>query len=128
MGGGGGTNAGIATEANLNAARTRNSGGENAILDQASRNMGKQNAAMSEGVASKSADLAQQHQQEAASGLAGLGQTDTNAQMKAMGLVPEDVNAEVGANNSGWFQNMNEMLRTISQAGGSLSKGMAGGG
>lgn len=113
MAGSGGTNAGIATEAGLNAARTRNSGGENAILDQASRNMGKQNASASEGIASNNANLQQRQQQQAAEGLSSIGQTDTSAQLKAMGLVPEDINAATGADQTGWFQRMQGIIADL---------------
>jgi hypothetical protein len=122
MGGAGGSTAGLTTEANLASARARNSGGFPGALDQAARQQGKNLAGISEGIAGQNANLQQENQQRGASGLSNLYGTDVNAQMRAMGLIPEDINAEVGANKTGWFQNMNELLQTLNGSGSSAAQ------
>lgn len=123
MAGTGGATAGINTEANLASARNRNSGGFSGALDQAAREQEKNLAGAAEGIASKNAALQQTQQQGAAEGLSHLYGMDTQAQMRAMGIVPEDVNAEVNANKSGWFQNLTGLLASINGAGYKTSSG-----
>ena len=101
-GGSGGSTAGLTTEANLASARDRNSGGFSGALDQAARTAGKTNAGISEGIAAKNATLQQDQQQEAAKGLSGMYGMDTSAQLKAMGLIPEDIKATSEANLGPW--------------------------
>ena len=108
-GGAGGSTAGLTTEANLASARNRNSGGFSAALDEAARQKDKALAGASEGIASNNADLQQKQQQAAAAGLQRLGETDTNAQLKAMGLIPEDVNAASNA-SSDVFKNIGSFI------------------
>lgn len=100
--GAGGSTAGIGTEANLAAARNRNSGGFSGALDQAARDKTKALSASSQDIATRNADLQQQQQQSAATGLSKLGAQDTQAQLEAMGLVPKDVEAGVQANQAPW--------------------------
>jgi hypothetical protein len=100
--GAGGAAAGLNTEANLKAARDRNSGGFSGALDEAARDKEKTLSGISSGIAGQNAELEQQHQQAAASGLSNLYGQDTGAQLKAMGLVAPDVNASVNANTAPW--------------------------
>lgn len=101
--GAGGATSGLNTEANLASARNRNSGGFSGALDQAARTQGKTVAGASEGIAANNANLQQQQQQDAAKGLAGEQGMDQNSQLKALGLVPEDLNAQSNLNKtSGW--------------------------
>jgi hypothetical protein len=112
--GAGGANAGIVGQANLQAARSRNSAGYTAGLDEAARDKTR---ALSQGaldIQNRSAELGQKKQMAAQGELAGLYGTDVNANLKAQGLLPEDVNAEVNAGKSGWFQNMTDLIRTLS--------------
>jgi len=121
--GSGGSTAGLTTEANLKAARDRNPGAFSGALDAAARTQGKTLAQTSEGIAGENARLQQEQQQNAARGLGSMYGMNTDAQLKAMGLVPEDVNAEANANKTGWFQNMNELLRTL-EGGAAAAKGI----
>jgi hypothetical protein len=121
-GGAGGSTAGLTTEANLESARNRNSGGFSGALDEAARQKDKALAGASEGIAGQNADLQQKQQQDAAGGLGEVYGQDTAAQLKAMGLIPEDVNAEVGASKTGWLQNMNELMQTLNGAGSAAAQ------
>ena len=109
-GGAGGSTAGLTTEANLASARARNSGGFSGALDQTARDKDKALAGTSEDIASKSADLQQQQQQGAASGLSSLENMDTSAQLKAMGLVPEDLDAQANLNKTNWATDLGQVL------------------
>jgi hypothetical protein len=120
-GGAGGATAGLTTEANLASARDRNSGGFSGALDEAARQKDKALAGTSEGIATKSADLAQQHQQTAASDLTNVQGMDQNAQLKAMGLEAPDINASTQAGEAGW----NAMGSLVKDASGVA--GLAGG-
>jgi hypothetical protein len=125
--GAGGANAGVMGEAKLAGARTRNAGGYTAALDEASRNKGRQESQGSLNIASNNAGLKQKQQQFAQGQLSGLYGTDTNAMLKAMGLVPEDVNAEANAGKSGWLQDFTGIMSALggaAQGAGSIMNGM----
>lgn len=122
--GAGGANAGIAGEAGLRATRTRNTGALSGVLDEASRNKTRQLSENALNVQNKNADVAQQNRQRALGQLQGLYGTNVEAQLRAMGLIPEDVNAETNAGKSGWLQNVLGTISTIASLGG--SKGLAG--
>jgi hypothetical protein len=109
-GGAGGSTAGLTTEANLASARDRNSGGFSGALDDAARQKDKALAGASEGIAAKSAGLQNEQQQAAAGGLAGMQSLDTNAQLKSMGLVPEDLNAQANLNKTNWASDLGELV------------------
>lgn len=104
--GAGGANAGVVGNAGLNATRTRNSGSLAAVMDSAAQRRGQTLSQNALGVQNESANLAQKKQQSALGTEAGLYGTDVNAQLKAMGLEPEDINANVNAGKSGYFQNL----------------------
>jgi len=125
-GGAGGATAGLTTEANLASARNRNSGGFSGALGEAARQQGKNMAQISEGIAANDANLQQTNQQNAAKGLSSLYGMNSEAQMKAMGLVPEDIQAEIAGNKTGWFQNFNELLQTLQGGAGTLKGTGAG--
>ena len=113
--GAGGATAGINTEANLAAARNRNSGGFSGALDAAAREKAKALSAQSSGIAAKNADLQQQQQQNAASGLANMQGMDTNAQLKAMGLQNEDLNTAASTYGTGsWMSDLGKLTNGIS--------------
>lgn len=116
--GAGGATAGLNTEANLASARNRNSGGFSGALDEAARDKGKTLSGISSGIAAQDANLQQQHQQAAASGLSNMYGQDTGAQLKAMGLVAPDVNASANANSAPW-----EALSKLIAAGGQAASG-----
>jgi hypothetical protein len=102
--GAGGSTAGLNTEANLAAARNRNSGSLSGAIADASRQKDKALASTSEGIEANNAQLQEQQKQEAAQGLQRMSGQDTDAQLKSMGLIPSDVNAGVNANSAPWEQ------------------------
>jgi len=111
-GGAGGSTAGLTSEANLASARNRNSGGFSGALDEAARQKDKALAGTSEGIAGQNANLQQEQQQNAAGGLAKMQGMDTDAQLKSMGLVGEDLNAQSSLNKtSGWGNEIGSMLQ-----------------
>ena len=116
-GGAGGATAGLNTEANLAMARNRNSGGFSGGLDAAARGKDKALAGTSEGIAANNAQLQEQQKQSAASGLQRMGETDTQAQLKAMGLVPEDLDAAAKSYGQGdWASGLQSILGTVGSA------------
>ena len=117
--GAGGATAGLNTEANLASARNRNSGGFSGALDEAARDKGKTLSGISSGIASQNANLQQQNQQAAASGLSNMYGQDTGAQLKAMGLQNDDLDMANAAYNTGnWAQG----LQGIANGVGSVAK------
>lgn len=124
--GAGGADSGITGQANLQAARNRNSSGETAALDEAARDKTKQLSENALNIQNKSSELGQQKQQTAQKELGGLYGTDVDANLKAQGLMSEDVNAEANASKSaaeagstGWFQNMTSMITALGKLKGS---------
>lgn len=123
-GGAGGATAGLNTEANLASARNRNSGGFSGALDAAARQQGKTLAQTGEGIAAKSADLQQEQQQNAARGLGEMKGQDMNAQLKAMGLVPEDLKTAASTYGTGnWLSGIRDIAGTAGQIGSSFFPG-----
>jgi hypothetical protein len=114
--GAGGATAGLTTEANLASARNRNSGGFSGALDEAARDKGKTLSGISSGIAAQDANLQQQHQQSAATGLSNMYGQDTSAQLKAMGLQNEDLNTAASTYGKGSW--MNDLSSLASGVGG----------
>lgn len=109
--GAGGSTAGLNTEANLATARNRNSGGFSGALDDAARQKDKALAGESEGIEAQNANLQEQQKQDAANGLARMQGMDTDAQLKAMGLIPQDVEAGAKAFGQGdWVNSLSRMM------------------
>jgi hypothetical protein len=122
--GAGGSTAGLATEANLAAARNRNSGGFSGALDEAARQKDKALAGTSEGIATQNANLQQEQQQAAAQGLSKLSGQDTDAQLKAMGLIPSDINASTSAYGKGdWLGDLTRTIGGVGSIGASFFPG-----
>ena len=116
-GGAGGSTAGLTTEANLASARDRNSGGFSGALDNAAMQKDKALAGASEGIAGQNAELQQKQQQGAATGLSSMQGMDQSAQLKAMGLIPEDVDAASKAYGVGdWASDLQQLQKGV-QAG-----------
>jgi hypothetical protein len=126
LGAAGGASAGITGAATNMAATSRNAGGFQAVLDDAARQRAKAGAGASERIASGSADLAQQKQQDAAKGLQGMYGTDTSGMLDASGQQAGDINAEVNANNSGWMQQATGVLSALGGAAGGAGSLMTG--
>jgi hypothetical protein len=116
--GAGGANAGIAGQAGLQVGRTRNSAATSGVLDEAARDKTRQMSTNALGVANESANLAQKKQAGAQSALEGLYGTDVSAQLRAMGLIPEDVNADTNAGSQGWLQNATGVIKALGSLGG----------
>ena len=114
--GAGGATSGITGTAGLNAMRTRNSGALSSVFDAAARRQGQTLSQNALNVQNQNAMLQQKKQQEGLSGLEGLYGTDVGAQLKAMGIVPDDINAEVNASKSGWMQNLEGGISALSGA------------
>ena len=122
--GAGGATSGLTTEANLASARDRNSGGFSGALDEAARDRTKAISGASSGIATKDAELQQNQQQNAASGLGQMYGQDTSAQLKAMGLVPEDVDASTKAYGTGsWEQGIGQIAGLAGKIGSSFFPG-----
>lgn len=115
--GAGGAAGGLTGEAQLQAARTRNSSGFTGALDEASRQREKAAASTSEGIAANDADVKLKQQQEGAQGLQGLYGTDQDAALKSMGIQTGDINAGVEAGKSGWLQNATGVISALNGAG-----------
>jgi hypothetical protein len=115
--GAGGATGSIVGEAGLAANRTRNSGALSGVQDAAARSRIQAASKANLGVENESTQIANQKQAQAQQQLQGLYGTDVNAQLKAMGLVPEDINADVNAGKSGWLQNTEGALNTIGGLG-----------
>jgi hypothetical protein len=124
LGGAGGATSGITGQANLEAARSGNSGGFQAALDDAARSRTKAAAGASEGIAADNAQLKQTQQQDAARGLQSTYGTEQSGMLSAMGQVPDDINANVNAGKSGWLQNTMGILSTLN--GGATAAGSLG--
>ena len=123
--GAGGSTAGITGEANLRAARTRNSAGYTAALDEAARDKDKTLSENALNIQDESAKLGQEKQMAAQKELAGIYGTDVNANLEAQGLSTKDIEAETEAGKSGWFQNMTQLISSLRGAGGG-SNGQGG--
>ena len=117
--GAGGAASGITGQANLQAARTRNTGGFSTALDEVARQRMRQLSQNALNVRLGSAQQAQQNQQAALGGLERMWGTGLGAQTNLMGQQARDVEAQAQAGSTGWFQNMVGFL-------GALNKPAAG--
>jgi hypothetical protein len=125
--GAGGAASGIAGEAGLRAARSRNVGGATGVLDEAAREKMRTSAGVGLDVATKNAMLQQQQRSQAQQQLEGLYGTDVGAQLKAQSLVPEDINAWTNASKTGWLQNVEGVMGAVGgMAGASRGGGLKG--
>lgn len=120
--GAGGANAGIVGQANLTAARSRNSAGLSTALDNAARIKSQTLSENALRIKSDSAKLGQQKQMAAQGELGKIYGIDTSANLEAQGLLPKDVAAETQAGQSGWFQNMTNLIAAL-KPGGSFNAG-----
>jgi len=125
--GSGGANAGITGQANLTAARTRNTGALSGVLDEAARAKTRQLSENALNVQNENTKVKLGQQDQAAKALGGLYGTDVGAQLKAEGLVPEDINSWINAGKSGWQQNAMNWIDTLTQ-GAKAGAGAASGG
>jgi hypothetical protein len=129
--GAGGSTAGIVGQANLNAARSRNSAGYTSALDEAAREKNKTLSENALNIRTKSDELGQEKQMAAQKELGGIMGGDVSANLEAQGLETKDIEAEAEANQTGWVQSMNTIMDSIkkgSEAFKNVMGGMAGGG
>jgi hypothetical protein len=114
--GAGGANAGIVGEASSRLARTRNSAGFSNVLDEAARDKTRQLSENALNIQNKSSELGQKKQMVAQGELSKLYGTDVNANLEAQGLSTKDIQTEVEAGKSGWFQNMTGLITALGGA------------
>jgi hypothetical protein len=110
-GGAGGAASGLMGVANERAAASRNAGGFSAALDEAARQREKAAAGSSEGITAGNEMLKQQQTQEGARGLQGMYGTDTSGMLSSQGQIANDVKAEADANQTGWLQNAQGLVK-----------------
>lgn len=113
----GGSTAGITGEANLGVARTRNSAGYNATLDDAARSAGQQNSQDELAIEAANANLKQSQQQQALSSLGQLYGTGVSAGESYYGMAPSELNAWNSAGQTGWLQNTEGVMSSLGQLG-----------
>lgn len=94
-------------------AKTRNASGFTKSLDELARDRMKASAGASEGIAAEDVMGAKKLNEEGAAGLSGLYGTNTGAMLKAMGQQNEDINTQVAAGKSGWLQNMDQTIASL---------------
>jgi hypothetical protein len=111
--GAGGVNSGIVGQTGLQATRTRNTGNTGAILDEAAREKGRTLSSNALGVQNENAKVKLGQQQFAQEQLGGAAKEDTQAQLAAMGMVPQSIDATTKAGQSGWFQNMTGFMSAL---------------
>jgi hypothetical protein len=127
LAGAGGAMSAFNGEAAQRAGASRNAGGFQAALDDASRQRMKAAAGSSEGIQAQNENLKQTQQQEGAKGLQGMYGTDTSGMLDSQGQEANDINAEVGANKTGWLQNALAIADTVTGAGkAAFPKGFQG--
>jgi hypothetical protein len=103
-------------EARSQMARTRNTSGFSAALDQAARDRNSAMGQLSANIAAQDVQGAKALNQAGAQGMAGLYGIDTNAMLGAMGLRNQADQNAVEAGKSGWFQNLMGGIGTIAGA------------
>lgn len=111
--GAGGSAASLAGEAGLGAARSRNSGALAGTLAEIARAKTRSLSQNALNVQSMNAQEKQRQRSEGLRGLSGIYGTDVGAQLKAEGLVPEDINAMVNADKTGWGKNLMDWTATL---------------
>jgi hypothetical protein len=112
----GGSNATSIGQANSEAARTRNTSGFSAALDQAARDRNAAMGGVGANVAAQDVLGTQALRQQGAAGMQGLYGQDTDAMLKAMGIQNQDINTQIEAGKSGWLQNMNATITALTGA------------
>jgi hypothetical protein len=120
--GAGGAASAATGEANSQAARTRNTSGFSSALDQNARQRQQTMGNLNEGIGAEDVTGAKRLNQEGAAGMAGLEGTDTRATLEAMGQEAPDINAQVNAGKSGWFQNMDQLIATLTGGAKNLAQ------
>jgi len=126
--GAGGAASSLSGEAGRTAARTRNTGALSGVLDEIQRGKGRQLSQNALGVQSMNAQEKQRQRSEGLRGLEGVYGADVGAQLKAEGLVPEDINAMLNANKTGWGKDLQDWVSLATggaRTGAQISQGTA---
>lgn len=114
--GAGGATGSLASEATNRAARARNTGALSGTLDEIARAKTRQLSQNALNVQAQNARTKLGQQSEAAKVLGGLYGTDVNAQLRAEGLVPEDINAAIKAGSApGWLDTTMGVMDTLNR-------------
>ncbi len=116
--GAGGATGALSGEATLGAARSRNTGALSGTLDEIARSKTRALGSQALGVQAMNAEEKQRQRSEGLHGLENVYGTDVGAQLKEQGLVPEDINAMLKANESGWGKNLMDWTKTLTGAAG----------
>jgi len=117
LGGAGGAMSAFNGEAAQRAGASRNAGGFQAALDDASRQRMKAAAGASEGIQAQNENLKQTQQQEGAKGLQGMYGTDTSGMLESQGQEANDINAEFNASKYGWLQQAQSIIKQAATGG-----------
>lgn len=119
----GGTAGAAGGSAALEKMRTRNPAGFSAALDEVAREKGRQMSRNALNVENLDTNVANQKQREAQQLLSGLYGTDVSGQLKAMGLANEDLNTALQAGKSGWLQNTEGLIDTLTSGAKNVKEG-----
>jgi hypothetical protein len=115
--GAGGVASGITGQAGLQAMRTRNSAALSGVLDENARRKMQTTSQNALNVRGEQARLQQAQRASALRQLESLYGTDVGGQLRAMGIIPEDINAELAAGRQGWLQNTEGVISTLGNLG-----------
>lgn len=103
------------------AAASRNSGSFAPVLDEASRDAGRNLSDTTLGIKNKNALLKESQRQSGLGGLENMFGTENSDVLSSLGLQNQSTNSLVNAGNSGWFQNMLGFMNAASGAGKSAA-------
>jgi hypothetical protein len=124
LGGAGGESASEVGSEQLSAQRG-NTGANSASMDQIARERAKAGASASEGISAADVQAKLGQQQAAAQDLSSRYGIDVGAQQGEQGLQTDDINAQVNAGKSGWFQNTMQGIGTVSEAFKNVMQGLS---
>ena len=123
----GGSNAGVAGEAGLRAARTRNIGSGQAATAEGGRAAGQELSQVNAGIQTNNAKLKAQQQQEGLTGLEHMYGTDVTAGENALGLSNSSLNLANNAKPTFWQSALQDVTTPIFKgAGAAISGGLFG--
>ena len=124
----GGSNAGVAGEAGLRAARTRNIGSGQAATAEGGRAAGQELSQVNAGIQSNNAQLKAKQQQEGLSGLSSLYGTDVTAGNNALGLSNQALGTATNAKPTFWQNALTDFSTPIFKGAGAAESAALFGG
>jgi hypothetical protein len=127
LGGAGGASASIVGEEELGAKRGT-TGTNSALLDEVARTRSQAGAKASEGIAASDIALKQQQRSAAADDLSRRYGIDVNAQLGQGNLQNSEINTQIKAGQTGWFQNLMQGIATVTGGAKNVASAMYGGG